>query len=286
MSSPDAATNSMADEFERSLEAAAAIRARAPIEPAAGVILGSGLGAFGDSLDDAVAIPYDEIPHWPRSSVVGHSGRLVLGRSAGVPVAVLQGRAHYYEGHSLATVVFPVRVLFQLGIRRLVVTNAAGAIRPDFRSGSLMLINDHINLVGSNPMIGPNDERFGARFFDMTEAYDRALRDRTKAAAAKLGIALSEGVYVSLTGPSYETPAEIRMLRTLGADAVGMSTVPEVIAANHCGMKVLALSCLSNMAAGVVDQKLDHQEVLAAGRAVADSLLALLRAVLPDVAAA
>jgi len=256
-------------------DAARCVRDRTPLRPAIGVVLGSGLGAFADALDEAATVPFGDIPHFPASTVAGHSGALVVGRSRGVPVAVLKGRVHHYEGYSLAEVVFPVRVLGRLGVRTLVVTNAAGAINASFRPGELMILEDHINLLG-NPMIGANEEALGPRFFDMSEAYDRRLRDAAARACAAVGVACHRGVYVSVTGPSYETPAEIRMFRTLGADAVGMSTVPEVIAARHLGMRVLGLSCLTNMAAGVSDRKLDHREVLETGERVKAALLEVL----------
>jgi len=269
--------------WEKAGEAAAAIEARTSLRPKVGVVLGSGLGAFGDSLDDAVAIPYGEVPHWPHSSVVGHAGRLVVGCVGKTPVIVCQGRAHLYEGYSPEQIVFAPRVLHRLGVRALVVTNAAGAINSALAPGSLMLISDHLNLMGTNPLIGPNDERFGARFFDMSEAYSAAHRELAKKSAKKLGIELHEGIYAAMTGPSYETPAEIRMLAKIGADAVGMSTVPEVIAANHCGIEVLGISCLSNAAAGTTPNKLDHEEVLEAGHRIGQSLIDLLRAVVPQL---
>jgi purine-nucleoside phosphorylase len=256
-------------------EAAAFVRARAPLEPQVGVILGSGLGAFGDSLEGATAVPYTEIPHFPASTVVGHGGSLVLGRCRGVPIAVMKGRVHFYEGYSLEQVVFPARVLGRLGIKTLVVTNAAGAVNKAYAPGELMVIEDHINLLG-NPMLGPNEEALGERFFDMSEAYDRGLRDAAEAACGAARVRSHRGVYLALTGPSFETPAEIRAFRTLGADAVGMSTVPEVIAARHMGIRVAGLSCLTNMAAGVLDQKLDHREVLETGERVKEKLLEVL----------
>jgi len=256
-------------------EAVAAVRARSPLRPQVGVILGSGLGAFGDSLDEAVTLPYTEIPYFPASTVVGHGGALVLGRCRGVPIAVMKGRVHFYEGYSLEQVVFPARVLCRLGIQTLVVTNAAGAVNKAYAPGELMVIEDHINLLG-NPMLGPNEEALGERFFDMSEAYDRGLRDAAAAACGAAGVRSHRGVYLALTGPSYETPAEIRAFRTLGADAVGMSTVPEVIAARHMGIRVAGLSCLTNMAAGVLDQKLDHREVLETGERVKEKLLEVL----------
>lgn len=256
-------------------EAAAVVRARASVAPRVGVILGSGLGAFGDSLEDAVSVPYAEIPHFPTSTVVGHGGALALGRCRGVPVAVMKGRVHFYEGYTLEQVVFPARVLGRLGVKALVVTNAAGAVNTSYRPGELMVIEDHINLLG-NPMLGPNEDALGERFFDMSEAYDRRLRDAAETACRAAGVRSHRGVYLALTGPSFETPAEIRAFRTLGADAVGMSTVPEVIAARHMGIRVAGVSCLTNMAAGVLEQKLDHREVLETGERVKASLIEVL----------
>jgi purine-nucleoside phosphorylase len=264
-------------------EAAALVRDRSPLRPAIGVVLGSGLGAFADALEDAVAVPFGEIPHFPSSTVVGHGGSLVVGRSRGVPVAVMKGRVHFYEGYALEQVVFPVRVLGRLGVSTLVLTNAAGAINPAFAPGDLMVIEDHINLLG-NPLLGPNEEALGPRFPDMSEVYDRGLRDVTEAACRAASVRCHRAVYVSLTGPSYETPAEIRMFRTMGADAVGMSTVPEAIAARHMGMRVLGLSCLTNMAAGVTDRKLDHREVLETGERVKSALLEVLARVVTEAA--
>jgi purine-nucleoside phosphorylase len=264
-------------------EAAAAVRGRTPLRPSIGVVLGSGLGAFAEALEDAVAVPFGEIPHFPASTVAGHSGALVVGRSRGVPVAVMKGRVHFYEGYSLDEVVFPVRVLGRLGVKTVVVTNAAGAINTSFAPGDLMVIEDHLNLLG-NPLLGPNEEALGPRFPDMSEAYDRGLRDVAEAACRAAGVRCHRGVYVSLPGPSYETPAEIRMFRTMGADAVGMSTVPEVIAARHLGMRVAALSCLTNMAAGVTDRKLDHREVLETGERVKAALLEVLARIVTEAA--
>jgi purine-nucleoside phosphorylase len=232
-------------------------------------------GAFADSLENGVAIPFDEIPHFPAPTVTGHTGELVLGRAAGVPVAALKGRVHAYEGYPLADVVFPVRVLGRLGVHTLVLTNAAGAIHPDFQPGDLMVVSDHINLLG-NPLAGPNDEVLGPRFPDLSEAYDRTLREHALATCATLGVTAHSGVYIAVPGPSYETPAEIRMARTLGADAVGMSTVPEVIAARHMGMRVLVLSCLTNRAAGVSREPLDHQDVLAVTQRLASTMVEVL----------
>ena len=264
-------------------EAAALVRAHSPRRPAIGVVLGSGLGAFADALEDAVVVPFGEIPHFPASTVVGHEGALVVGRSRGVPVAVMKGRVHFYEGYSLDQVVFPVRVLGRLGISTLVLTNAAGAINATFAPGDLMVIADHINLLG-NPLLGPNEEALGPRFPDMSEVYDRGLRDVAEGACLAVSVRCHRGVYVSLTGPSYETPAEIRMFRTMGADAVGMSTVPEAIAARHMGMRVAGLSCLTNMAAGVIDRKLDHREVLETGERVKSALLEVLARMVTEAA--
>jgi purine-nucleoside phosphorylase len=264
-------------------EAALAVRARTPLRPAIGVVLGSGLGAFADSLDEAVAVPFREIPHFPAATVAGHEGALVVGRSQGEPVAVMRGRVHFYEGYRLDDVVFPVRVLGRLGVRTLLLTNAAGAINPAFAPGDLMVIEDHMNLLG-NPLRGPNDEALGPRFPDLTEAYDPGLRDVTEAACRAIGVRCHRGVYVSVAGPSYETPAEIRMARALGADAVGMSTVPEVIAARHMGMRVAGLSCLTNMAAGVSGGRPDHREVLETGERVKAALLAVLARVVTEAA--
>jgi len=264
-------------------EAAALVRRRSSLRPAIGVVLGSGLGAFADALEEAVAVPFAEIPHFPASTVVGHSGALVVGRSRGVPVAVMKGRVHFYEGYGLDQVVFPVRVLGRLGVKSLVLTNAAGAINPAFAAGDLMVIEDHLNLLG-NPLLGPNEEALGPRFPDMSEVYDRGLRDVAEAACRAASVRCHRGVYVSLPGPSYETPAEIRMFRTMGADAVGMSTVPEAIAARHMGMRVAGLSCLTNMAAGVTERKLDHREVLETGERVKAGLLEVLARIVTEAA--
>ena len=272
-------------EFEKAQEAAQFLRQRTSLEPRVGLVLGSGLGAFGDSLTDAVKIPYQEIPHFPVSTVVGHAGRLVVGRSGKVPVAVMQGRAHYYEGYTLEQVVFPVRVLAALGIGALVVTNAAGGINRKLKVRGLLLIRDHVNLMGVNPLRGPNEERFGPRYPDMTEAYSKAFRALAKKEARRLKLRLFEGVYAALPGPSYETPAEIRSLACIGADVVGMSTVPEVIVANHMGIPVLGLSSVTNMAAGLSKKKIDHEEVLEAGERMAGQLTAFLRALVPALAA-
>jgi len=255
------------------------------LRPAVAVVLGSGLGAFAEELTGHVDIPYVEIPGWPGSTAVGHAGRLILGRLGSLPIAVMAGRAHLYEGYSVQQVTFGVRVLGLLRVRSMVFTNAAGGINPALERGGLVLISDHINLQGVNPLIGPNDERFGPRFPDMSEAYSAQYREVARQAAAELGIHLTEGVYAAMLGPSYETPAEIRYLRAIGADLVGMSTVPEVIVANHMGMKVLGISCVTNMAAGMLPQKITHAEVLETGAMVRDTLVQLLKRVLPRLEA-
>lgn len=252
-------------------------------EPHVAVVLGSGLGAFADELSDPIAIPYSEIPGWPASTAVGHSGKLVFGKLGKLDVAVMAGRAHLYEGYTPAQVTMGVRVLHRLGARSVVFTNAAGGINLSFRQGALVLISDHINLQGSHPLIGPNDDAEGPRFPDMSEAYSAKYRAAAHEVARQLKIQLEEGVYAALTGPSYETPAEIRYLRAIGADLVGMSTVPEVIVANYLGMRVLAISCVTNMAAGILPQKINHEEVLEAGRQVRDTLIRLLKGLLPKL---
>lgn len=254
---------------------------RTGLRPRHAVVLGSGLGAFADSLEDAVSIPYGEIPGWPASTAVGHAGRIVIGKLAGLPLAVLSGRAHLYEGHSIDKVVFGVRVLGRMGVGAIVFTNAAGGINLEYSQGALVAIADHMNFQGVNPLIGPNDDRLGPRFPDMTAAYDPKFRQALQAAAAELGLKIPEGVYVALSGPTYETPAEIRAFRVLGADLVGMSTVPEVIAARHMGIRCLGISCVTNMAAGILPQAINHEEVLETGRRVRDTLVRLLTATLP-----
>ena len=273
------------EEFARAERAAKFIRSKTKLRPQIALVLGSGLGAFADGLESATRIPYERIPHFPRSTAVGHAGRLVIGKVENVAVAAMQGRVHFYEGYSLKDIIFPMRVFARLGIRAAILTNAAGGINLNFTQGALVVMRDHINLQGSNPLIGPNDERFGPRFPDMTHAYDKNYRTTALEEARRLGVEVSEGVYAALPGPSYETPAEIRYLRTIGADVVGMSTVPEVIAARHMGMRILGISCITNMAAGILDKPLDHREVLATGERVKDSFIALLRAVLPRIAA-
>lgn len=254
------------------------LRARIPVPPVVGVILGSGLGDFAAAVEDRVEIPYSDIPGFPASAVVGHAGTLVAGTLGGVPLVVLSGRIHFYEGHPMTSVVLPARVLGLLGCRDVVVTNAAGGIDKRFAAGDLMLISDHVNLFGTNPLIGPNDESFGARFPDMSDAYRADLRKLAKAVARRVRVPLREGVYVGVTGPSYETPAEIRAFRALGASAVGMSTVPEVIALSHMGVGVVGVSCITNMAAGVLRQPLRHDEVLETTRRVKDRFVRLLTA--------
>lgn len=266
-------------------EAVAWLRERTSLSPRVGVVLGSGLGGFASCLTDRLEIPYETIPHWPVSTAEGHAGRLILGRLGELPVAVMAGRAHLYEGYRPDQVVFGVRVLGRLGARALVLTNAAGGINPAFQRGLLVLISDHINLQGANPLVGPNEESLGPRFPDMTEAYSVRLRQIARETAAELGIPVAEGVYAAMLGPSYETPAEIRFLRIIGADLVGMSTVPEVIAARHMGLSVLAISCVTNMAAGLAPGPLSHREVLETGEMVRDRLSRLLEALLPRIAA-
>jgi purine-nucleoside phosphorylase len=262
-------------------EALAYIRGIIHAKPRIAVVLGSGLGAFADELISPTAIPYSDIPGWPESTAVGHAGKLVFGSLEGLPVAVMSGRNHLYEGYTAAQVTLGVRLLHQLGARSIVFTNAAGGINLSYSPGSLVLISDHINLQGVNPLIGPNDDSLGPRFPDMTDVYSKEYRALAHEAAHKLGIELGEGVYTALTGPNYETPAEIHYLRAIGADLVGMSTVPEVIVAHYLGMRVLAISCVSNMAAGILPKKINHEEVLEVGRKVRDTLVRLLKALLP-----
>ncbi len=278
------------DIFSRAQAAAIHICGRSPIEPLVGIILGSGLGTFATEVHDAVAIPYADIPHFPQSTVVGHAGQLILGTIAGVPVAVLQGRVHAYEGYPLSDVVFPTRVLALLGCRSLLVTNAAGGIDPGYAPGSLVLIADHINLTGANAAVGPNERRFATRpgtaerFFDMSSAYSPALRALAIAEARRQGLDLPEGIYLAVLGPSFETPAEIRAFRSLGATLVGMSTVHEVIVARHMGLDVLGLSLVTNPAAGVTAAVIDHHDVLEIGRRAEARFTALLTALIPQIA--
>jgi purine-nucleoside phosphorylase len=274
----------MTDQFALADSAAQLILQRTTLRPKIGLVLGSGLGAFADSLTGATRVPYAEIPAFPQSTAIGHAGRMVIGHAGTVPVAAMQGRVHLYEGYSPQEVTFPIRVFGRMGIRAVILTNAAGGINLNYKQGALVVIRDHINLQGANPLVGPNDDRFGARFPDMTRAYSREYRQIAREEAAKLNIPQHEGVYAGLLGPSYETPAEIEYLRRIGADLVGMSTVAEVIAARHMEMNVLAISCVTNMAAGILDQPLSHAEVMETGERVKTIFEALLHAVLPRIA--
>jgi purine-nucleoside phosphorylase len=266
--------------YDQVKEAAEVIRAKVRDIPETAIVLGSGLGDFSGTLGDAVSMPYGDLPHWPASKVIGHEGRLVIGTVRGRTIAALSGRCHVYEGHDLGAVTFGVRVLGLLGVGSVILTNAAGGVNTSFSQGALMVIDDHINLTGHNPLVGPNDDRFGPRFPDMTQVYSSRLRHIADEAATHINVALQHGVYVALLGPSYETPAEIRYLRTIGADAVGMSTVPEAIAARHMGMDVLGISCITNMAAGVLPQPLDHNDVMATARRVRGQFSALLEGII------
>ena len=266
--------------FDRVDEAAAGLRRELGSVPEIAIVLGSGLGAFGESLGAATMVPYGNIPHWPASRVVGHAGKLVAGTAAGQRILALSGRAHFYEGHDLRTVTFATRVIGRLGVKVFILTNAAGGINLRFGQGALMVIDDHINLLGTNPLIGPNEERFGLRFPDMSEVYSRRLRRLTDEASIATGVKVEHGVYVAVTGPSYETPAEIRAFRTLGADAVGMSTIPEAIVARHMGMDVLGISCISNMAAGILPQPVTAEEVIETTNRIRDQFIALLEGII------
>ena len=268
------------DYYDRVREAADAIAARVPEIPLIAVVLGSGLGDFAGSLAAGVSIPYDELPHWPASRVIGHEGRLVVGGVRGRVIAALAGRVHAYEGHDFGTVTFAVRVLGLLGVRTLLLTNAAGGVNSGFAAGTLMVIDDHINLMGGNPLVGPHDDRFGARFPDMTAVYSPRLRRLADEAGRETGLTLPHGIYVGLLGPSYETPAEIRYLRSIGADAVGMSTVPEAIVASQMGMEVLGISCITNMAAGMLPQPLDHREVIETAHRVRAQFIDILEGII------
>lgn len=272
-------------EFERAGLAADYISSRTFLRPEIALVLGSGLGAFADEFSQATKIPYAEIPHFPRSTAIGHAGNLVVGTVGAVPVAGMQGRVHLYEGYSVKDVAFPIRVFARMGVKAVILTNAAGGIKREFVQGKLVVIKDHINLQGANPLSGPNDDRFGVRFPDMTAAYDRRFREMAVGEGNRVGIGMYEGVYAALAGPNYETPAEIRYLRTIGADLVGMSTVPEVLAARHSGIRVLGISCVTNAAAGILDQPLDHKEVLETGERVKGQFIGLLKALIPRIAA-
>jgi purine-nucleoside phosphorylase len=273
------------EEYTRADSAAQFLLSRTLLRPKIGLVLGSGLGSFADELSDATRIPYADIPSFPHSTAVGHAGRMVIGKSADVSIAVMQGRVHLYEGYSAKEVAFPTRVFGRMGIGAVIFTNAAGGINLEYKQGALVIIRDHINLQGQNPLAGANDDRFGPRFPDMTQAYWKPYREVALEAAHKLGKTVHQGVYAGLLGPNYETPAEIRYLRTIGADLVGMSTIPEVITARHMGLKVLAISCVTNMAAGILDQVLNHEEVLQTTERVKEDFVALLRGVLPRIAA-
>jgi purine-nucleoside phosphorylase len=265
-------------------ETVSAVRGRVKGTPAIGVVLGSGLGGFGDTLENLVKLPYAELPHLPASRVPGHSGNLCFGEVGGVPVVCMQGRVHYYEGHSIESVVHGVRTLARLGVKYVLLTNAAGGVEPSWSAGDLMIVTDHLNLMGTSPLIGPNEDSFGVRFPDLTEAYDVTLRERLNQVGAAKGILLRAGVYAALTGPSYETPAEVRMVRGLGAQAVGMSTVPEVIALRHMGVKVAALSCITNLAAGITKATLNHAEVEAVAKEKRAALVSLIAGWIAEVA--
>ena len=282
----------MTDLYTQAQAAADHIRSKTSIQPKLAIILGSGLGNFASQVENATTIPYAEIPHFPQSTVAGHSGKLVLGTIAGIPITVMQGRVHAYEGYTMAQVTFPTRVLGLLGVQQLIVTNAAGGINTSYGQGAIVAISDHINLTGTNAALGPNESRFGLirgsgqRFFDMSAAYSPTLRKLAVTEATKQNWTLNEGVYLAVLGPSYETPAEIRAFRTLGADLVGMSTVHEVIIARHMGIEVLGLSVVTNMAAGVLDQPINHEEVMDIGRRIEGQFTSLLTALIPQLAGA
>ena len=265
-------------------EAAEFILSKTSLRPRLALVLGSGLGAFADDLEDRVVLPYSKIPHFPVSSAEGHAGNLVIGRVGDVAVAAMQGRVHFYEGHTMQRVTFPMRVFCRMGIKGVLLTNAAGGIGPKLKPGCLVVLSDHINLQGTNALIGTNEERFGPRFPDMTEAYSKEWRKLALAEGNRQGIDIYDGVYAAVLGPSYETPAEIRFLRTIGADVVGMSTVAEVTVARHCGMKVLAISVVTNMAAGILDQPINHAEVLEIGQKIRGQFARLLQALIPRLA--
>jgi purine-nucleoside phosphorylase len=259
------------------------LKSKYTASPKIGLILGSGLGVLADEIQNPVKIPYSEIPDFPVSTVAGHAGQLVFGQLADQEVVAMQGRFHYYEGYSFDQVTFPVRVMKELGVEVLIVTNAAGGVNESFNPGDLMIITDHINNMGGNPLIGPNDSRLGERFPDMSEAYSKELRQKAKEIADSLSLNIKEGVYVGNTGPAYETPAEVRLVRTLGGDAVGMSTVPEVMVARHAGLKVLGISCISNMAAGILDQPLTHDEVIETTEKVRANFLSYVKEIVKSV---
>ncbi len=273
------------EDYVRAQQATNHIFCRTGLRPQIALVLGSGLGAFADELTEAVALRSQDIPYFPRPTAEGHAGRMVIGNAESISVAVMQGRAHLYEGHPVRDIVFPIRVFRAMGVKAVVLTNAAGGINADYSAGCLVALRDHINLQGTNPLLGPNDDRMGPRFLDLTETYNKPYRELALAEGKRLGISVHEGVYAAVTGPTYETPAEIRFLRTIGADMVGMSTVPEAIAARHIGLRVLAISCVTNMAAGLAGHPLSHAEVLATGERVKGHFMSLINAVLPRIAA-
>lgn len=284
MSSPSQEPRTLSDQWSMAGEAAHFIRKKISLQPKLALVLGSGLGAFADELSERVSLRYSTIPHFPVSGAEGHAGNLVIGKVDQVPVAVMQGRVHYYEGHTMLRVTFPMRVFCRLGIKGVLLTNAAGGIGANLKPGCLVVISDHINLQGTNALIGANEDRFGPRFPDMSQAYAKDWRALALKEGKREGIDISEGVYAAVPGPSYETPAEIRFLRTIGADVVGMSTVAEVVVARHCGMKVLAVSVVTNMAAGILDQPINHAEVMEIGRRIRGQFSALLRSLIPKLA--
>jgi purine-nucleoside phosphorylase len=275
----------MGDDYSRAEAAAQYLLSRTSLRPRIGVVLGSGLGSLADALAEATLVPYSEIPNFPCSTAVGHAGRMVIGKAGDVPLAAMQGRVHLYEGYSPQQVAFPIRVLARLGIRAVILTNAAGGINLEYKQGALVVLSDHINLQAHNPLVGSNDDRLGLRYPDMTDAYFKPYRQAALEGARRLGMTVYEGVYAAMLGPSFETPAEIRFLRTIGADLVGMSTASEVVAARHMGLKVLAISCVTNMAAGILDQPLTHEEVLETGERVKDAFTSLIKEVLPHISA-
>jgi purine-nucleoside phosphorylase len=270
--------------FHQADSAAQFLISKTPLRPKVGIVLGSGLGGFADELSESVRIPYSQIPSFPHSTAIGHAGHMVIGNADAIPIAAMQGRVHLYEGYTPQQVAFPIRVFGRMGIRAVILTNAAGGINLAYKQGALVVISDHINLQGHNPLVGENDECFGIRYPDMTMAYWEPYRKFAREEAQKLGIEIHQGVYAGMLGPSFETPAEIGFLRTIGADVVGMSTISEVIAARHMGMRILAVSCVTNMAAGILDQILTHEEVLETGERVKGAFTALVRAVLPRIA--
>jgi purine-nucleoside phosphorylase len=278
-------TDRVADQYSQTESAAQFVLAQTTVRPRIGIVLGSGLGGLADELSNATRLPYKDIPGFPRSTAIGHAGQMVIGNAGDVPVVAMQGRVHLYEGYSPQQVAFPIRVFGRMGIRAVILTNAAGGINLEYKQGALVVVSDHINLQGQNPLVGLNDDRFGLRYPDMTQAYWKPYRQAALEEARRLDVTVYEGVYAAMLGPSFETPAEIRFLRTIGADVVGMSTVSEVVAARHMGLKVLAISCVTNMAAGILNQVLTHEEVLETGERVKGAFTALVKAVLPRIAA-